>query len=624
MNEVEEVKARLDIAEVVGSYVQLTKAGRTFKAPCPFHSEKTPSFVIDPGRQSWHCFGACGTGGDVISFVMKREGMDFPDALRLLADRAGVKLPERHASAEQDRTRDRIFAANEAASGYFQSLLKTDAGKIAARYLDKRGLDEETQRKFALGYSLGSWEDTREHLKSKGFTDREMLNAGLVLQGDNGLHDRFRGRLMFAVWDAKGRIIGFGARALDDSMPKYLNTAQTALFDKGGTLYALDKAAEGIRREGLAVVVEGYMDVIAAHQFGFDNVVAQMGTALTERQVKLLKRLSSQIVLALDADAAGMQAAVRGHDVVRETAGEPTELNWQGLLRHQESAAVDLRVAVLPEGRDPDDVVRADPEKWREIIAGAEPVLDFRLGRAAAAHDLTSPRERSELVREFLPLLGAVNDAVVRSHYIQRLARLAQTGEEEVTAMLRGTGERKRPESRTTPNLARRDIVTNPREDFLLALLLQFPGLHELGITIPEDLLWEAQSKQVLEAWKQHKERDSVKEAVPVELKSYVERLILWSVPVSTHEDAAEALQDCISKLHQRQLQAEKQAIAAQIADLQDRIRPAGADGGETDAPLSMDEQLQELLVRDMEIGRQLHSRGRKDGLSPVEIAVDG
>ncbi len=373
------------------------------------------------------------------------------------------------------------------------------------------------------------------------------------------------------------------------------------------------------------MVVEGYMDVIAAHQFGFDNVVAQMGTALTERQVKLLKRLTQKIVLALDADAAGIQAAVRGHDVVRETAdGESAELNWQGLLRHQESAAVDLRVAVLPEGRDPDDVVRANPEMWREIIAGAEPVLDFRLGRAAAAHDLTSPRERSELVREFLPLLGAVNDAVVRSHYIQRLARLAQTGEEEVTAMLRAPRERKQPETRTTPNLARRDIVTNPREDFLLALLLQFPGLHEDGISIPEDLLWEAQSRQVLEAWKQHKERDSVKEAVPVELKSYVERLILWRVPVSTHEEAAEALQDCISKLHQRQLQAEKQAIAAQIADLQDQIRPAGTDGSVADAPFSMDEQLEQLLVRDMEIGRQLHSRGRKDGPSPVEISVDG
>ena len=266
---------------------------------------------------------------------------------------------------------------------------------------------------FLLGYSPPAWEALREHLNNHGFIDREMIQAGLLIEGERGLHDRFRGRLMFAISDQKGRVIGFGARALDDSLPKYINTSQTALFDKGGVLYALDRATAGIRREGRAIIVEGYMDAIAAHQHGFDNVIAQMGTALTERQVRIVKKLASEIVLALDADAAGSQAMVRGHKVIREALGESDHavpvISWRGLVGYQESASVDLRVAVLPEGRDPDDVIRQDPDTWKQIIAEASPVLDFRLNASAAMHDLADPRGRSQFVQEFLPL-SAVTD----------------------------------------------------------------------------------------------------------------------------------------------------------------------------------------------------------------------
>lgn len=628
MNEIEEVKARLDIVEIIGQSVQLQKAGRTFKAPCPFHQEKTPSFVVSPDRQSWHCFGACGTGGDVISFVMKREGLDFPDALRMLAERAGVKLPERGVSAEQDRARQRLIAANEAAAEYFQTLLRGESGKAALAYLEGRGVDAAAMHRFAIGYSAPGWEDTLDHLRSRGFTDKDVVGAGLALQGERRLHDRFRNRLMFAVWDAKGKIIGFGARGLDaDAVPKYLNTAQTALFDKGGTLYALDKAQEAIRREGRAVVVEGYMDVIAAHQHGFENVVAQMGTALTDRQVKLLKRITGQVVLALDADAAGLDAAVRGHDVIREQDG--SGVNWTGLVRHQESAAIELRVAVLPEGRDPDDVVRADPELWRTLIAEAEPVLDFRLNRAAEAHDLTDPRERSSLVDEFLPLLSVVEDKVVLGHYLDRLARYALTRVEDVadtlTKLKKPAAHRTGTAAAPNPNPIRTRSVSNPREDFLLALLLQYPELRPDGENIPEELLWESQSKLVLSIWKAAQDIESVKDAVPVELKSYLERLILWGLPISSEDAAAEALQNCVERLNERLLQAEKQAIAAQIAALQEETGPSATEStDEAVMPPTRSEELQQLLQRDMEIGRQLHTRGRKGGGTPVEIAIDG
>jgi DNA primase len=623
LNEVEEVKARLDIVEVVGQSVPLKKAGRTFKAPCPFHPEKTPSFIVNPERQSWHCFGACGTGGDVISFVMKREGLEFPEALRMLAEHAGVQLRERRASPEQDRARERLYAANDAAGQWFRQLLAGDSqqAKEARAYLDKRGLDAATIEAFGLGVSLPEWHAAEEYLTKLGFTQRELLSAGLLLSGERGPHDRFRGRLMFPVWDAKGRVIGFGARALDDSQPKYLNTAQTPLFDKGGTLYAFDKAHETIKSEGRAVVVEGYMDVIAAHQYGFRNVVAQMGTALTDRQVRLLKRLTTDVVLALDADQAGTQAMIRGHDVVRavgETGETPTPVvNWRGLVTYQEAASVELRVAVLPEGKDPDDVVREDPEAWRTLTAEAKPVLDYRLDASAAAHDLANPRGRSELVREFLPLLGAVADPVVRAHYLQRLSRLAQTSEEELARMLA------RPAGRTVVRPGSRppalNVKNEPGEEFILALLLQYPALRDSGRRLNEDVFWDAQARQSFRIWQETDRSEDVKDAAPPELQGYLERLYIRRLPVADAREAVEALEDCIRKLHDRRLRAEKEATASQIAALQDEVGVSGVLGSiEQESPVG------EVLVRDTEIGREIHRQGRNDSQPAVETSING
>ena len=614
MNEVEEVKSRLDIAEVIGGYVQLQKAGRTLKAPCPFHPEKTPSFIVSPERQSWHCFGACSTGGDVISFVMKREGIEFPEALRMLAERAGVRLQERRSSPEQDRARERLYAANEAAAFWFRELLAGDAGADARAYLEGRGLGSETIESFQLGFSLDEWHTAQEYLTKLGFSERELMIAGLLVSGDRGAHDRFRGRLMFPIWDLKGRVIGFGARAMDDSQPKYLNTAQSPLFDKGATLYALDRAQEAIRAEGRAVVVEGYMDVIAAHENGFRNVIAQMGTALTDRQVRLLKRYATDVVLALDSDQAGTQAMIRGHDVVREATaeGEQPVVNWRGLVTYQESASVELRVAVLPEGQDPDDVIRADPESWRTLVAEAKPVLDYRLETSAAAQDLANPRGRSELVREFVPLLGAVGDPVVRAHYLQKLSRLAQTPEEELSALLRRPQAAGRPAQMQGSSQA--PVKSDGREEFVLSLLLRYPALREDGLTLAEALFWDAQARQTLALWKDFSDIDTLKEALPPELEPYLERLILRRLPISDAKEAREALADCTRKLHDRGLRAEKEAMASQIADLQDEVGVSGLLGT----------LKQEVIERDTEIGKEIHRQGRSDGQEAVETSVNG
>lgn len=631
MNEVEEIKSRLDIVDVIGQYVTLQKAGRTFKAPCPFHGERTPSFIVSPDRQSWHCFGACGTGGDIFSFVMKREGIEFPEALRILAERAGVRLQERRVSEEQDRQRARLYAANETAAHFYRDLLlKSDAAANARDYLDRRGLDTASVETFLVGYSPQAWEGLMEHLRKYEFTDREMLQAGLVIEGERGLHDRFRGRLMFAINDQKGRVVGFGARALDDSQPKYINTAQTPLFDKGGVLYALDRAQAGIRRDGRAVIVEGYMDAIAAHQHGFDNVVAQMGTALTERQVRIVKKLANEIVLALDADAAGSQAMVRGHEVVREALDQAERavpvVSWRGLIGYQESAAVNLRIAVLPEGRDPDDVIRQDTELWTRLVDEARPVLDFRLEAAAAGHDLADPRGRSQLVQEFLPLLQAVADPVVRAHYLQRLARLSLLSEEELAGLLRRESARAKgraPGQR--PPVAAAPSTGDAREQFLLGLLLRYPELRADGLEVREDLLWESANRHILASWKQAGETEAVKRELPPELEPHLERLLLRKMPAFDPPQAREALLDCIMRLERRALEAEKQAVSAQLATREEEVGASAL----VEATLAqkndtMTRELLDLQLRDLETGLRLHGRERNDGTQAVGTDIDG
>jgi DNA primase len=647
MNEVEEIKARLDVVEVIGQYVQLRKSGRTHKGLCPFHTERTPSFIVSPDRQSWHCFGACGIGGDVIAFVMKKEGLEFPEALRLLAQRAGVPLRERRISEEEDQRRQRLRSANEAAALWYRHLLlNTDAGRIGRNYLDRRGIDNPTAESFLLGYSPSAWEDTRAYLKERGFNDEELLAAGLLVEGESDVHDRFRGRLMFPIWDDRSRVIGFGARALDDSMPKYLNTPQTPLFDKSGVLYGLDKAQAGIRRDGEAVIVEGYMDVIAAHQHGFDNVVASMGTAITERQVRQLKRSGKKLVLVLDADLAGSEATLRtlSQQVDMGTRAEPynpspavvDEDSFQdGVLRIQRgiiagNVDVDMRVAALPAGKDPDDLIRESADAWKDLLATSKPLMDFWFEAVPKRWDLSDPRQRPKMAQELLRVVQIVDEPVVRAHYLQRLSRLAQVSERELAAMLRrGRGRRAAPrgaaakEESRLPDSDHGDV----REEFLLAMLLRNPDLRPAGREVPENLFWQSENRQVFLAWKNTEGIEAVKEALPVELAAHLERLDLRRLPSFGAREAREALADCRRRLERRQLAAEKRAVMARLVDREEELGPL-ALAEATDSAVVQDEEQKEvasLHIRDMEMGLELHRKGeREDDGEPVETGIDG
>ena len=339
MSVIDEIKQKVDIVEVVGQYVQLNKSGRTFRAPCPFHSEKKPSFFVYPEQQTWHCFGACNTGGDVFSFIMKKEGLDFGDAIRLLAEKTGVVLPSRANFEAEDRARDKILQINQTAAQYFHNLLlSSQAAENARQYLNRRGLNDKSISDFQLGYSLPNWESLKQYFLEKGFEENQLFEAGLIIKSpETGKsHDRFRNHLMFPIMDERGRVTGFGARVLDPASegPKYINSPQTRVFDKSGSLFGIHLARSAIREKNLAVMVEGYMDVIIAHQFGFNNVIAPMGVAITERQINQIKKLTRNIALALDPDAAGEEAAMR-------------------CISYENSLDAEVKVITLPVGKDP-------------------------------------------------------------------------------------------------------------------------------------------------------------------------------------------------------------------------------------------------------------------------------
>lgn len=440
---VDEIKARLDIVAVVGETVALKKSGRSYTGFCPFHSNtRTPSFVVFPDSQTWRCFGACADGGDIFSFIMKREGLDFKEALQFLAQRAGVPLQAYARSAEQSEQHDKLLDLLAAAAAYFHHLLTTSpAGSKTREYLAKRELTGETIATFQLGYALDEWEALKSHLIERGYTADELLAAGLIVARDDGApgYDRFRHRLMIPIRDSKGRVIGFGARALStDQVPKYLNSPQTALFDKSATLYGLDLARKSIRDSGQVVIVEGYMDTIQAHQRGARNVVAQMGTALTEAQLKLIAPLAQRIVLALDADTAGNSATVRSLSVARQLLPKKHRATTTSRgVEYEAHIEQDIYIAALPAGQDPDDVLRAGLDVWQQFITQAVPALDFYEGLILAQADLKTPQGKAFVVRELMPIYREVKDEVEKVARVQRLARKSGLDERLLLAELK-------------------------------------------------------------------------------------------------------------------------------------------------------------------------------------------
>ena len=587
---IDDIKGRLDISEVISGYVSLQRSGRAFKACCPFHQERTPSFYVNPERQSWHCFGACATGGDIFGFIMKAENLEFKEALERLAQQAGVTLPSRERQSEQDD----LYRLNEAAREYFQHYLASSMGAGARAYLEGRGITRESVSKFELGLSPGDGQGLFSHLMKSGFTPEQMVRAGAVYQHQAGGHrDAFRGRLIIPIRNGQGELGGFGSRALDDSMPKYLNTGRTAVFDKGRTLYALHLARESARRDGM-VIVEGYMDAISAHQHGYENVVASMGTALTDQQVAEVLRITRQVTMALDADAAGQQATLRSLESSWQVFQNRQVWQAGGSASPQRREDLNLRVAVLTDGKDPDEVIRQAPGKWEELVRNGVPLFDYLLPALSGQIDTTTAEGKVRMVERVSPFIYAVNEPILQDSYMRKLADYLSVREESLRATLyrpnmrqrapgaangaRGAGQGGDNRPRDRNGVDRSALLAeerDPLDEHCLALLLRYPDLAddlaEYG-GLPPEYFRRPENReiylQITAAWSQAPKllvpEDSMAELtrrnLAPELWEQLDRLTSRNMPPMEQWERQEGLRQVLGRLEERQLKELKLA----------------------------------------------------------------
>lgn len=553
MSVIDEVKTKIDIVEIVGQYVTLTKSGRTFRAPCPFHSEKKPSFFVYPDQQTWHCFGACNTGGDIFSFIMKKEGLEFGDALKLLAEKAGVVIPSKTASQAEDNAKDKILQINQAAAQYFQNLLlNSPAAEKARRYLEGRGVASKTIQDFQIGYSLPAWESLKNYLIEKSFSESDLLSAGLLIQTENTTrtHDRFRDHIIFPIMDDKGHVNGFGARVLDDSSPKYINSPQSRVFDKSGSLYGIHLAKSEIRRLDQAVLVEGYMDVIIAHQFGFANVIAPMGVAITERQIQTLKKMTRHIALALDPDKAGEDAAMR-------------------CVEYENSLDTEVKVITLPDGKDPDEVIKENKERWKGLVEKAIPVIEYTINIITAKLDMKTTGGKTEAANRILPIISTVKDGTRQYDYLRNLSKAIGIEEKRLeSALSRSKSDRKVKE--TLPQAIQkgtRTLKTNPREEYALSLLLKHPELKKKSLEISSEYFDNSEYRCIFEKWQSNEDKENLRASLDTELQTTFDSLLERNIPEA---DIDERYLDCVTTLKRTYLlnilrkQEELLAIEAQ------------------------------------------------------------
>lgn len=416
MSDIETIKQKIDIVSFLSESMILKKTGANFKGLCPFHSEKTPSFIVSPERQIWHCFGSCQDGGDIFKFLMKIENIDFPEALKLLAKRAGVTLTSSYQGNQTADLKEKIFTLNHLASEYYHYLLTTHPlGEKARDYLQNRQITDNSLNLFSIGYAPNSWDSLTNYLRKKGASESDLIAAGLVSKSSLGhLFDRFRGRLIFALKDHRGNIVGFSGRLLDPAAKeaKYINTSETPVYTKGNILYGLDVTREEIRRAGFAVIVEGQIDAIQSYQAGIRNVVAIMGSALTVSQVALLKRYTENLSLSLDTDFAGDAAAHRG-------------------IATADAAGLNIKVVTFKDvstepgrsAKDPDELIKKDPALWREAVKDAKNFYDFIIDDSLEKHDFADPLESKKIVAEVAPFLVPIDNLVIKNHYLKKLSQ---------------------------------------------------------------------------------------------------------------------------------------------------------------------------------------------------------
>lgn len=458
MNDAELIKSKIDIVDYLSGYISVKKAGRNFKACCPFHSEKTPSFIISPERQSWHCFGACAEGGDVIKFLQKWENLEFLEALQILAQKAGVTLSN-YAPSDESRLKEKLLAINHLASEFYHYILMSHKLGIKARdYLIERKINDGIIKTFMIGYAPQSWDNLYKFLLKKSYSENDIYIAGLIIKGRDGrFYDRFRGRLIFTLRDHRGNTVGFSGRVLppeSEKEAKYINTSDTPVYIKGNTLYGLDITKESIKKQKEAVVVEGEFDMLSSFKNGVSNVVAIKGSALTEGQVLLIKRYTENLVLALDSDFAGNEAARRGIDIA-------------------EGANLSVRIIELPYGKDPAECIAKDPHLWEKAIKEAVPVYDFVINNAFKKYEGEGVAGKKKIGNEVMPYLIKINNPIVLSHYVKMVAKKLEVTDESVETLLSQFQKKMQVKTPLPQVESKHESRLVMMEEYFLSLLVQ-------------------------------------------------------------------------------------------------------------------------------------------------------
>jgi len=467
MDIVSEIKSRLNIEDIVSHYVQLKRAGRNLKGLCPFHQEKTPSFMVSPDKQIAYCFG-CHKGGDIFKFVEEVEGVEFKDAIKILAERAGIDPKEYQLTPESSHSKsekDEIYEIhNKTASFYKEHLWNSDEGKPVLEYLRKRGLTDDSIRNFSIGLAPDSFEQTHLFLVKQGFSRKILVLSGIAISKDTqseNVYDRFRARLMMPIQDSLGRIIGFGGRALKkDDEPKYLNSPDSPIYKKSEVLYGYNYAKDLVKQNGNIILVEGYFDVIMSHQAGVKNAAATSGTALTIQQIKLIKRTTSDVIFCFDTDNAGIEAAKRGFEIAQKEG-------------------MNVYVITVPNAKDPADYVLEHGEKWNEVIKGHVPFMNFCINELIKKHDISNIEGKKQSLKEILPYLSLLKSSMEKDHYIREITQLLDTKEVQIYDELKKFDSKEKFKISSEPAEKSPNSYKFTHIDIIFGLIYEYPGVLE-------------------------------------------------------------------------------------------------------------------------------------------------
>jgi DNA primase len=552
-SQIEEVKSRIDVVGLISEYTPLKKAGRNYKALCPFHNEKTPSFMVSPDRQIFKCFG-CSEGGDVLAFYKKIEGVEFGEALKALAQKAGVQLKEYRPSAAEQRREELLKATETASRLYHHLLLKHPTGKKALEYLKARGIRQKSVVDFQLGFAPARSDILLNYWKKKGFSVQDAATAGLLMVSGDRPRDRFFGRIMFPIFDAQGRAIAFSGRSLGKTEPKYLNSPETPIFNKSQVLYGINLAKQEVKKEKTAVLVEGNLDVISSFQVGVNNVVAPLGTALTASQIDILKRWAENLIFAFDTDLAGDAAAKRGIEIA-------------------ENAGLNIRVAQLTSGKDPDDIIRKDPLFWKKAIKEATPIYDYYIDSAVRRFGVESAEAKKRIASEVLPQIAAISNDILKAHYLQALSTKLAVAEDVLRAALKklqaGEKEASSIEEILEKPLSVRGVSLV--EKYLLALVLQSGQLPK---TLEEKIFDEPRFREIFKLAQDFYKKEkrlkvkALAKKVPEALLPFFDEILLMEINeeiLGENERASKEINYCVARLKELNLRTRLKELSLEI-----------------------------------------------------------